>query len=177
MKQALVFSALLLVSTVAGCGTRPHSSFFLTSPAFNDGAAIPLSYTCDGQNTSPELRWRGAPAATVSFALIMHDPDAPRAGGFTHWVIFNIPATANGLAAAITGQAKFGDGTVQGNNSAGAPGYTGPCPPTSETHHYQFHLYALDRMMNVASGATKDQLEAAMSGHILAEARLTGLFQ
>ena len=173
----LVCAALAAVLPAAGCEPEQVRSLSLTSPAFADNAAIPGKYSCDGQNTSPELKWSGAPSGAKSLALIMHDPDAPRAGGFTHWVIFNIPPTAKGLTEAMPKQAQLTDGTVQGNNGRGEPGYTGPCPPAGPAHHYEFKLYALDRLLILGIGSTKDEIEAAMAGHILAQTQLTGLFQ
>ncbi len=174
----IIICAATLVC-LAGCdaGKTASDNLVLTSPAFTDNATIPASYSCNGQNTSPALNWSGAPAGTKSFALILHDPDAPISGGFTHWVIFNIPPAVTSLSAAVPNQATLSSGAVQGDNGAGNLGYTGPCPPTGASHHYEFRLYALDQMLNLSSGATKAQVETAMSGHILAQTKLTGLFQ
>jgi Raf kinase inhibitor-like YbhB/YbcL family protein len=176
--KVLTFAAIVVVFSLAGCTPSVTTgNLLLSSPAFADNSTIPVVYSCDGQNTSPALSWSGAPVGTQSFALIMHDPDAPRAGGFTHWVMFNIPPSSTGLSADVPKQAALSDGTVQGNNGAGNPGYAGPCPPAGPAHHYEFTLYALDQMLTLSAGATKDQLENAISGHILAQNQLTGLFQ
>jgi Raf kinase inhibitor-like YbhB/YbcL family protein len=182
-KTRLIWAALLLVTAIFAClsgctaADDANMNLKLTSPAFKEGSSIPAAYSCDGQNNSPALSWSGAPAGTKSFALILHDPDAPREGGFTHWVIYNIPASSMSLEASVPKTAALSSGAVQGNNGAGNAGYTGPCPPAGPAHHYEFRFFALDQMLALQAGATKDQLEAAMSGHILAQTVLTGLFQ
>ncbi len=146
----------------------------VSSTAFSAGQPIPPLYSCRGENVSPPLAWSGAPASTKSFALILDDPDAP-SGTYVHWVMYNIPAASASLPEAVPGRAQLADGTLQGSNSSGGTGYTGPCPP-SGTHHYHFKLYALDIMTSLSSGATKDQLLQAMQGHILAQGELIGTF-
>lgn len=146
----------------------------LTSPAFGAGQPIPPVYSCDGKDISPALQWSEPPANTQSFALIMDDPDAP-IGVYVHWVIYNIPAGARGLAENIPMDSQLPDGTLQGRNSAGQAGYAGPCPP-SGTHRYFFKLYALDITLGLASGASKDDLLKAMQGHILIQGELMGTF-
>src|SRR5215472_143912 len=122
---------------------RNQSMFQLTSSAFETESSIPQQFSCDGRDISPELSWSSAPAGTKSFALIMHDPDAPIEGGYTHWLVYNIPATANHLPENVPNQDKVPGGGMQGRNDSGKYGYTGPCPP-SGTHRYYFRLYALD---------------------------------
>lgn len=157
--------------------TTAATAFTLTSGAFADNANIPVEYTCDGKSSSPALSWSGAPANTQAFALVMHDPDAPRAGGFTHWVVYNIPATATALPAAASPGGTLPPGTLEGNNGSGKAGYTGPCPPKGGApHHYQFTLYSLDAPLILQAGKTKDDLEQALGSHVLAKAQLTGLF-
>ena len=116
-------------------------AFSLTSPAFTDGGNIPSKYTCDAgrENPSPALAWKDAPAGAKSFVLIMHDPDAPMAGGFTHWVLFDIPAATNSLPENFQAN-SIG---VSGNSGFRRLGYGGPCPPSGE-HRYVFTLKALD---------------------------------
>ena len=160
-------------ATSATVVTQPMS-MVLTSAVFQDGERIPSKYTCDGDGISPPLAWSGAPKGTKSIALILDDPDAPR-GVFTHWVIFNIPATDNSLHENVPAVGTLSNGATQGSNSGGRIGYTSPCPP-SGTHHYVFHLYALDMQLNLQAGATEQDLLAAITGHILAEAKLTGLY-
>src|SRR5262249_5085449 len=114
----------------------------LTSSAFRPESNIPAQFTCDGRNISPELSWSAAPAGTKSFALVMHDPDAPIEGGYTHWIAYNIPAAPHHLAENVPNQDRLPHGAMQGKNDAGKYGYTGPCPP-SGTHRSFFRLYPL----------------------------------
>lgn len=147
----------------------------LTSPAFADGQPIPAAYTCDGRDISPSLAWEEAPAGTASFALIGDDPDAP-GKTWVHWVLYNIPAAVGRLPEALSTAAELPDGSRQGWTDFGRAGYGGPCPP-SGTHRYSFTLYALDAALTLPARATKPQLEAAMRGHVLAEARLMGTYR
>lgn len=147
----------------------------LTSSAFQQGAGIPRQFTCDGANRSPELSWRDAPAQTRSFVLIMHDPDAPRAGGFTHWVLYNIPANVGAVEPNVPPQGRIAGIGVQGKNDSGKIGYTGPCPP-SGTHRYFLRLYALDTELNLQPGASHQEVEDAIRGHVLEQAELMGTY-
>lgn len=143
----------------------------LTSPAFQNNENIPPKYTCDGENASPPLEISDAPAEAKSLALIMDDPDAPLAGGFIHWVAFNIdPATKE------IRENSAPQNAIEGMNSTGHTGYTSPCPPTG-THRYFFKLYALDTTLSLDSSATREDVEKAMEGHILDQATLIGLYQ
>ena len=140
----------------------------LTSPAFNDGEAIPVEYSCDGDDVSPDLDWFGIPDGTQSLALIMDDPDAP-VGTWVHWVLYNIPGDIPGLQKGITGVG------LDGTNSWSRTGYGGPCPPGG-THRYFFKLYALDTDLDLEAGASKEALLAAMEGHVLGQAELMGTY-
>jgi Raf kinase inhibitor-like YbhB/YbcL family protein len=146
----------------------------LESSAFSANGLIPPKYTCDGQDISPPLSWDEPPAETQSLALIVDDPDAP-GRIFVHWVLYDIPPQVRQLTEKIAPQKTLPNGGIQGKNDFGKFGYGGPCPP-SGTHRYFFKLYALDRPLELASAATKDQLEAAMDGHILAAAELIGRY-
>jgi Raf kinase inhibitor-like YbhB/YbcL family protein len=151
------------------------AAFTLTSAAFANDATIPARFTCDAgmQNPSPALAWKEAPAGTKSFALIMHDPDAPMAGGFTHWVLFDIPASTTSLPEAF----QPGSLGVSGNSGFRRAGYGGPCPP-SGVHHYHFMLSALDvATLGLPAGATKADVEKAMEGHVIGKAELVGVYQ
>jgi Raf kinase inhibitor-like YbhB/YbcL family protein len=154
-------------------------ALMLTSPAFANNGAIPKQYTCEGADISPPLRWSGAPQSTKSFALIVDDPDAPdpRAPKITwvHWVVYSIPADANGLA---EGAAKSGApaGAQQGLNDWKRADYGGPCPPIGR-HRYFHKLYALDAVLPDLGHATKARLLDAMKGHVVAEAQLVGTYQ
>lgn len=146
----------------------------LTSPAFAHQSLIPSKYTCDGENINPPLFIADIPAQTQSLALIMDDPDVPKRlradGMWDHWVVFNIPPE---LTQIPEGEEPPG---VHGKGTSGNFDYFGPCPPDRE-HRYFFKLYALDTRLNLSQGATKQQVEAAMAGHILAKAELMGKYQ
>ena len=170
-----VVITVFLFQLPQGCGS--NGSFVLTSTAFTNNSNIPAKFSCDGQNISPPLQWEGAPSNTLSFALVLHDPDAPLSGGFTHWVIYDIPSGVKSLDENLPKTALLANGATQGNNGSNALGYTGPCPPAGKAHHYNFTLYALDIVFNLRSGISQNQLETTMKGHILAQTRLTGLYQ
>ena len=146
----------------------------IASPHFSEGEMIPKQYTCDGPDISPELTWEGIPNGALSLVLICDDPDAPM-GTWVHWVLFNIPPGETGLSAQIKPEASLSNGALHGTNDFGRLGYGGPCPPGG-THRYYFKLYALDIKLSLESGATKAEVEKAMEGHILAEARLMGKY-
>lgn len=152
----------------------------LTSPAFEDGRPIPALHTCEGKDPSPELNWTGAPAGTRSFALVMDDPDAP-AGLWVHWVLYDIPGSRTGLPAGVPKDERVLDGAKHGASwgveTFSRRGYGGPCPPPGKPHRYVFTLYALDRALGLPPGKTAAELARAMKGHILAEAKLTGVFE
>jgi len=176
----VLFTALIaaFAAPMIAFAATPAAQFSLASKTFSDGATLPNStvanvYGCTGANQAPELHWSGAPAGTKSFALTMFDPDAPVAGGFWHWVVFNIPAGTTG----ISGEALL-KGVGMGKTGVGTPGYVGPCPPPGKPHHYVFTLYALD-IANVSgadASTTGPELTAALKGHVLAKATLTGLY-
>jgi Raf kinase inhibitor-like YbhB/YbcL family protein len=154
---------------------NPSSSFSLISSAFRDGDTIPESYTCTGVNKSPPVLWKGVPNGVRSLALIVSDPDAPR-GTFVHWVIYNIDPASRGLPATVSTSTSLAN-AEQGVNGRSELGYTGPCPPVGPPHHYHFRLYALDQKLKLKPGATAQQLEAAMKGHLIGTAELVGIFQ
>jgi Raf kinase inhibitor-like YbhB/YbcL family protein len=171
-------AVIVIAAVLSGCAPSNPApqGFRLTSSNFKDGGIISKKYTCEGENISPPLSWGQVPAGTQSLALIMEDLDAPK-GVFTHWVIFNLPPGSPGLAEAIPGQSELADGARQGRNDFGKTGYGGPCPSDTPFHRYQFTLYALDRPLDLAGGASRQEVEAAMSGHILGQARLIGTYQ
>lgn len=149
-----------------------EQGFTLSSPAFVSDGVIPQVFTCDGENTSPELNWMHPPDGTRSFALIVDDPDAPD-GTFTHWVLFNIPAETQNLP---IGDRETG---VGGRNDFQHEGYGGPCPPPNHgQHRYYFKLFALDvESLPLEAGAPRADLEKAMEGHVLEKAEVMGRFQ
>jgi Raf kinase inhibitor-like YbhB/YbcL family protein len=146
----------------------------LSSPVFTHKSAIPMKYSCKGENISPELTWSDPPNGTVSYGLIMDDPDAP-AGTWVHWVMYNINGKLRGLPESVPVEKKIANLGVSGINSWSQYGYGGPCPPVG-THRYFFRLYALDTLLELKSGATKPDLIKAMQGHILAMAELMGTY-
>lgn len=141
----------------------------LSSPAFKNNEAIPAVHSYRGGNVSPPLAISGVPPDAVSLALICDDPDAP-AGTWVHWVVWNLDAKTLRIP-----KGALPLGAVQGNNSWGKPGWGGPAPP-SGTHHYVFKLYALKEPLKLKSGADAKALEAAMTGKIVAETKLVGLY-
>lgn len=169
-----IFSILFFVIT-APIFPEGGMKMEFSVPAFSNGGVIPDRFTCDGLNISPELKWSPAPSGTKSFVLIVHDPDAPRKGGWTHWLVWNIPATATGLPEHVKTQATLPDGIHQGLNDSRKVGYSGPCPP-SGTHRYYFYLYALDETLDLPGSVTKASLEQSMAGHILAKGEWMGKF-
>ena len=147
----------------------------ITSSAFTEGSMIPEKYTCDGQDISPPLEWKIAPVGTKSFTLISDDPDAP-VGTWVHWVAYNIPSNTTKLDENVKPEKEFKNGMRQGSNSWPKIGYGGPCPP-SGTHRYYFKLYALDVVLDIKPGATKEQVLQLMKGHVIAEAQLMGKYK
>lgn len=154
------------------------SALHLTSSAFAQMGAMPARFTCEGEDISPPLAWSGAPANTKSFALLIDDPDAPDPDApkrvWVHWVVYNIPASTEGLA---EGAAKSGlpAGAKVGKNDWGKSAYGGPCPPIGR-HRYFHKLYALDTVL-MLENASKRDLERAMEGHVLGKAELIGTYK
>ena len=148
----------------------------LKSSVFQNNQDIPQKYTCDGADLSPPLVWNNPPNGAKAFALITDDPDAP-GGTWVHWVIYDLPADAKGLAEGVPTQEMLPNGAKQGVNDFKNVGYGGPCPPRGPAHRYFFKLYALDQPTNLKPRATKQQLLNAMKGHILGEAQLIGKYK
>jgi Raf kinase inhibitor-like YbhB/YbcL family protein len=148
----------------------------ITSSAFQEGQPIPAKYTCDGENSSPPLKWSDAPAETKFFALICDDPDAPT-GTWVHWVVYGLPATTTELAEKTAAADSLQSGGHQGVNDFRRTGYGGPCPPAGKLHHYHFKIYALDTESSLKPRATKKELLKAMGGHILGQGELVGTYQ
>jgi Raf kinase inhibitor-like YbhB/YbcL family protein len=183
MKPIARIAFLLVISlgTTFAQQARPAAgggatmAFTLSSSAFAPGAEIPQQYTCKGADASPALAWSGTPAHAASFALIMDDPDAP-SGTWVHWVLWNLPAKAQSLPEGVPKREQLDNGATQGRNSSHKTGYNGPCPPPGKPHRYFFRLYALDAKLDLAAGASRSQLDAAMKGHVLAQAEYMGTF-
>jgi Raf kinase inhibitor-like YbhB/YbcL family protein len=182
--QTNLFLAATLLGcfVTAGCSQEPKSAtgrimnIQVTSAAFTDGRPISVKYTADALDISPPLAWANAPAGTKSFALIVEDPDAP-AGTWTHWVIYDLPATATALDEDELKTPQLRNGAKQGMNDFKKIGCNGPAPPPGKAHRYYFILYALDAMTGLAPGATKAALLKAMDGHVLGEEQLMGTYQ
>jgi Raf kinase inhibitor-like YbhB/YbcL family protein len=144
----------------------------VTSRSFESNGAIPVDYTCDGADRSPQLTWSAPPSGTKSFAILVTDPDA--AGGeFVHWVAYGIRADATSIPEA-TDAAELGG--LSGTNGFNRTGYSGPCPPKMELHTYAFRVYALDAVLAPRSSESGDDLLNDMNGHVLAEGMLVGRF-
>jgi len=160
-----------------------NNLMLLTSPAFKNGEYIPKKFSCEGEGINPELQIQNVPAGAKSLALIVHDPDAPVTGGFTHWLLWNIdPKTTlvkeesvpPGLSAGASAKA----GSIEGKNGSGKNSYAAPCPPSGHgVHHYHFKLYALDSMLKLSNDAGKAELEAEIGKHLIAETELVGLYK
>ena len=157
--------------------TRNKMEIKIKSTAFHQGSAIPLKFSCEGSNVSPQLHWNEVSKDVKSYAIIVDDPDAP-GGDFVHWIIFNIPGNMMELNENVTPSRNIPDEVMLGTNSFGRIGYGGPCPPPEKPHHYFFRIYALDTILHhVESGVTKQQLVKAMEGHIMASGELMGTYQ
>ena len=146
----------------------PAHGMTISSSAFSDGQSIPAKYTCDGSDTSPPLAFASIPAGAKSLALVVDDPDAP-GGTFDHWIVWNIPPNTTTVA---EGQSPKG---VAGRNGFGKDRYGGPCPPGGE-HRYFFKAYALDTVLALSRGTTREMLEREMKGHVLDAATLMGKY-
>jgi Raf kinase inhibitor-like YbhB/YbcL family protein len=181
LKILIASAALVLATSVAVA-----AALKLSSPDFKNGGAIPdknsfNSFGCSGENVSPALEWSNPPEGTKSFALLMHDPDAPTGGsGFWHWLVYDIPATTTSLPAG----AGKGDGSAlpagakQGHNDFGAVGYGGPCPPPGSKHHYNFTLYPLKvEKLDVQPNATAAVVGFTVNANVIGKpVKLTGIY-
>ena len=180
LKSSIVLIVPLFLLVVnATAGIREVNMMTLTSPGFENQSLMNTKFTCDGEDLSPALNWSDIPEGTLSFALIVDDPDAPDPAKpkmtWVHWVIYNLPATVRALPESKGGK-ELPHGSLQGLNDWKRPGYGGPCPPIG-THRYFFKLYALDTVLPDLGRPTKASLEKAMEGHVLAKAELIGLYR
>lgn len=156
-------------SSLVAAEANKENIMKISSPIFKEGEAIPLKYTCDGDDFNPALEISGMPQGTESLALLMDDPDSP-SGNFVHWIVWNIRAEEAAIKENATPESA-----AEGVNGFGRVGYGGPCPH-SGTHRYFFRLYALDNMLDLLPGANAAALKQAMEGHVLAEAELMGRY-
>jgi Raf kinase inhibitor-like YbhB/YbcL family protein len=168
MRKPIIGGTVAILLVVITSFAAEDGKMKITSSAFQQGGNIPSKFTCDGSDTSPPLQITGVPSGAKSLVLIADDPDAP-SGLFTHWLIWNIPAQTSSIA---EGSAPKG---LQGANDFGKSGYRGPCPPPG-THRYSFKIFALDRELELRSGAKRSQLDAAMKGHVIAQGELVGRY-
>ncbi len=186
MRSGTIFAAALsLTACVAfaqnkGGGGGIPSPLKITVSGYSDGGDIPDKYTCAAKppGGSPQIAWSGAPAGTMSFAIIFHDGDVHPGKSFddvTHWIAWNIPASSSGMPAGVASGA-LPDGTQQGANIARQNAYMGPCPPPGLPHHYTLEVYALDSKLDLPATAGRDDLQKALGGHILASGVYNGLF-
>jgi Raf kinase inhibitor-like YbhB/YbcL family protein len=168
MRKPIIINAVAILLAAIAAFATGGARMKITSSAFQQGGNIPTKFTCDGEDMSPPLQMTGVPAEAKSLALVADDPDAP-GGLFTHWLIWNIPPQTNSIA---EGSAPKG---VQGTNDFGKSGYGAPCPP-SGMHRYFFRVFALDRELDLRSGAKRSQLDAAMKGHVIEQGELIGRY-
>lgn len=149
-----------------------EQGFTLTSPAFENGGMIPVTFSCDGSDFSPKLDWMNPPEGTRGYALVVDDPDAPN-GTFTHWILYDLPAGLTSLPESANDLGK------EARNDFGEVGYGGPCPPPKHgDHRYYFRLHALDvESLDVPGDATRATFDEALEGHVLGTAELMGRFQ
>ena len=149
--------------------------FKISCIAFENGQSIPAEYTCDGDDISPRVWWEGEPGETVSFAMIMEDPDAPD-GTFAHWIVYNLPADCHSLEKIIPIQKKLDNGAIQGKNDFGKIGYKGPCPPKGEEHRYYFRIFALKKKLPPESIHGRSDFYEVTHGLILDRAEYMGKY-
>lgn len=160
--------------------TTHATTMTIQSSAFGDGGPIARKFSGEGDNASPPLSWSRPPPEAKEIVLIADDPDAPTDSPFVHWVIYNIPASTIGLSPRVETSPTPRDvkGAAQGKNDTGTVGYTGPMPPRGHgVHHYHFHIFAVDELMSLRPGLTKDQVLEAIEGHVVAQGRLTGTYE
>lgn len=181
LRTVIGATAALLMSGTSLAADAPET-ITVTSSAFEHHGTIPLANTAYGDNQSIDISWSNLPAGTVELALICDDPIVDMPQPFVHWVVYNIPATASGLPAAMATDAMPAiaglEGVTNGLSGLRRPGYFGPRPPVDgKLHAYHFRVYALDADLELAEGLNKEQLLAAMEGHVLATGMLMGHYQ
>lgn len=183
----VAMSLALPVAPLTAPGTAdsaPMAKLTVRSDTFTNGGTLPMStvfnsFGCTGGNRSPHLAWSGAPSGTASFALIMHDPDAPTGTGWYHWVLFDIPPGVHELkeGAGAKSSSDLPAGAVLGLTDFGFSEYGGPCPPAGDKpHHYNFTIYALSTKFGMGPTTTGAAIRFLVRGKILAEGTMTGLF-
>lgn len=146
-----------------------ENAFAVTSTAVLNEGAIPVMYTCDGKDVSPQLEWTNAPAKAQSYAIVMTDPDAP-GGEFYHWILYNLPKATAKLDEGVT---SLPSGTLVGKNSFDKQQYSGPCPPKGAAHTYVITLYALDGKLSLPAGKSGKDVLAALKSHVVGTVTFT----
>jgi Raf kinase inhibitor-like YbhB/YbcL family protein len=165
--RLLITWFLLLISTAAFA-----EDFGATTTAFLDQGALPVLYTCDGKDVSPQLTWTNPPAKTQAFAIIVSDPEAT-SGTFYHWLVYNIPASVSTID---EGAKTIPGGGLVGKNDFGKAQYNGPCPPKGAAHTYEFTLYALNGKLSLPAGAKAKEVLAAIKEHSVGSVKLTTVY-
>lgn len=168
-------SFLALVAQAGAVGASEPKSLNVISTAFKQGATIPKKYGGEGEDFSPSLLWSALPKATKSIAISCLDPDAP-SGTWWHWTIYNLPAKMQQLGENVPKSPSIAQGIAQGMNDFGKVGYNGPMPPPGQKHHYHFKVMALDTVLNLRPGASKEEFSKAIHGHELASGELVGIY-
>ncbi|MFL5562627.1 MAG: YbhB/YbcL family Raf kinase inhibitor-like protein [Gemmatimonadaceae bacterium] len=188
MRLTLPLVAALMLAAApahAQAKAQAHGGHFrITSPDIKAGSRIAARYVfngmgCTGENVSPTLQWSGAPAATKSFAVTVYDPDAPTGSGFSHWVVYNIPASTTSLPAGAGGSnGSLPSGATQGITDFGQPGYGGPCPPAGDKpHRYIFTVFALKvDHLDLPASATPAYVGFNLYGNMLAKTTFTARY-
>lgn len=170
MLKRLVYLMLALAAMNTYAEDAP--AFSLNTNGFLDKGIMPVLYTCDGKDVSPQFSISNTPSKAKSLAFILDDIDAPKPH-FYHWVLFNLPTKTTELQ---EGPAPAPAGSVAGLNSFNKPGYNGPCPPKGHAHYYAFTLYALDTSLKLPADSSGDAVMAAIKGHIIEKATFTGAY-
>jgi Raf kinase inhibitor-like YbhB/YbcL family protein len=184
--RAAALVVALAAAVAAGCGGDDGEpletgaavpGFAFAESDVADGEPIDSRFTCDGENVSPALAWEGVPEDTAELGLVVEDPDAP-GGLFTHWLAYGLDPGTTELPAGVPAGRPVDGGLVllQGVNDLGEDAYGGPCPPGGEEHRYVFRLLALDAPTGLDGGASREELLAAVEGHVIGEARLTATY-
>lgn len=172
MKKNLLFLSFLVFKG----GLMAQTNLAVKSEAFKNGEPIPSYYTCDNKELknqpSPQLEWSKGPQGSKSYAIVVHDPDAPMAGGFYHWVVFNLSAETTYLPEKVVIKSP----AVESVNSSGKTIFMGPCPPKGQ-HRYYFRVYALSDMLKLDSSAKPEQVMEEISKYKLAQGELMGVYQ
>jgi hypothetical protein len=171
---------------LVGCSSSPTeplppppvdiAAIEVTSRGFTNGVVVRPKYTCDGLNLSPDLSWTGVPAEAVSTVVLVDDPGVGQ-GAFTHWLVYDLPPTIVSFDEGKGGPyTEIAGGGFQSATDFGFLGYAGPCPPEGEIHSYFVHVYALDTEVGFVQ-ATREEVVAAMAGHIIGHGTFRGLYQ